>query len=81
MRIYELAKELGAPSKDLIKTLAGLNIEVKNHMSSISDDAIAKLRAAHGQAAPASAKPTTPVAEPVAAAEASAPVGEPVGPV
>ena len=78
MRIYELAKELGAPSKDLIKTLAGLNIEVKNHMSSIDADAIAKLRAAHGQAAPASAKPTTPVAEPVAAVEASAPVAEPI---
>lgn len=35
IRIYELAKELDVPSKKLVKALADLNLNVKNHMSTI----------------------------------------------
>lgn len=35
VRIYELAKELGIQSKEIINTAADLNIEVHNHMSSL----------------------------------------------
>ncbi|MCF7908850.1 MAG: translation initiation factor IF-2 [Candidatus Omnitrophica bacterium] len=35
MRIHELAKDLGVDSKELIKKLKKLNVQVKNHMSSI----------------------------------------------
>ncbi len=35
IKIYELAKELGKPSKELVEFLIGKNIEVKNHMSAI----------------------------------------------
>ena len=83
MRVYELAKELDTPSKELIKTLTTLDIEVKNHMSSISPEAVAKLRAAHGGATPAEA-PVVPVVEPVTEApvQASTPTPEPeVAPV
>ena len=39
MRVHELAKELGIDSKELITKLKALNFPVKNHMSSIDDDA------------------------------------------
>lgn len=35
IRIYELAKELDVPSKKLVEALADLNLNVKNHMSTI----------------------------------------------
>lgn len=38
MRIYELAKELGIDSKELIERLKGMNFPVKNHMSSVDSD-------------------------------------------
>ncbi|MCF7874458.1 MAG: translation initiation factor IF-2 [Candidatus Omnitrophica bacterium] len=38
MRIYELAKQLGVDSKELIKKLKALNFPVKNHMSVIDKD-------------------------------------------
>jgi translation initiation factor IF-2 len=37
-RIYELAKELNTTSKRLMEKLAEININVKNHMSLLSDD-------------------------------------------
>ncbi|HPW40875.1 MAG TPA: translation initiation factor IF-2 N-terminal domain-containing protein, partial [Bacillota bacterium] len=37
IRIYELAKELGVQSKELIAAAKELNINVNNHMSSLED--------------------------------------------
>ena len=37
IRIYELAKELDIPSKKLVDALADLNLNVKNHMSTIDE--------------------------------------------
>jgi len=50
MRVYELARELGVPSKVLLARLSALGIEAKSHSSSIEDDAVAKLRHAFGVA-------------------------------
>lgn len=45
LRVYELSKELGLTSKDLIELLQEqFNINVKNHMSIIEDDNIAIIR-------------------------------------
>lgn len=38
VRVYELAKELGTTSKKLIDVMEGMNIEVNNHMSTLSDE-------------------------------------------
>ncbi|NLW39381.1 MAG: translation initiation factor IF-2 [Tissierellia bacterium] len=38
IRIYELAKELGMTSKDLLHKLKDLDIEVSSHMSSLEDE-------------------------------------------
>lgn len=44
VRIYELAKELDVPSKDIIEFLKEFNVNVKNHMSVIEDDAISMVK-------------------------------------
>ena len=41
MKVYEIAKSLNRPSKDLLKALNENGFEVKSHNSNIEDDAIA----------------------------------------
>ena len=43
-RIHELAKELNVTSKELIESASKLGIEVKNHMSTLEDHEIGKLK-------------------------------------
>ncbi|WP_087972869.1 translation initiation factor IF-2 [Oceanobacillus rekensis] len=43
MRVYEYAKQNNITSKDVINYLTTLNVEVSNHMSTISDDTAKKL--------------------------------------
>ena len=38
VRVYELAKELGTTSKKLIEIMEGMEIKVKNHMSTLEND-------------------------------------------
>ena len=52
IKVYELAKELGVESKDIIKFLGGKNIEVK-HMSTLEDETAGMVR----KSMPKSAKP------------------------
>ena len=59
VKVYELAKELGKDSKDVVKFLEGKNIEVKNHMSTISEDEAAMVKKALG-GSKASASETVP---------------------
>ncbi len=44
LRVHELAKELNMENKDLIDRIEKLGIEVKNHMSTLTDSAVLKLR-------------------------------------
>lgn len=43
IRIYEIAKKLNVPAKEIISELNKLNIEVKSHMSSINDEEAKKI--------------------------------------
>ncbi|MBQ2860709.1 MAG: translation initiation factor IF-2 [Peptococcaceae bacterium] len=45
-RVYEIAKELNVDSKLVIEKLKGMNVEVKNHMSSVSEEDTAKVKQA-----------------------------------
>ena len=45
IRVHQLAKELGIDSKDIIEEAAKHGIQVKNHMSSLSDSDEFMLRA------------------------------------
>lgn len=44
MRVHELAKELNLNNKDLIDRILKLGIQVKNHMSSLTESTVQKVR-------------------------------------
>src|SRR6187402_3563708 len=44
MRVYEIAKEIGIPNKDLIAKIRALGLEVNNHMSSLDADDVARIK-------------------------------------
>ncbi|MCW5808475.1 MAG: translation initiation factor IF-2 N-terminal domain-containing protein, partial [Deltaproteobacteria bacterium] len=44
MRVYEIAKEVGIPNKDLLAKIRALGLEANNHMSSLDADAVARIR-------------------------------------
>jgi translation initiation factor IF-2 len=69
MRVYELAKELGVDSKELISQAGGLDIEVKTASSGLSDEAVQLLRLAFApeetttaESSPAESSPAEPEA-------------------
>ena len=43
-KVHELAKEMGLRNKDLIARAGALEIEVKSHMSSLTEEEIGKIR-------------------------------------
>ena len=59
MRVYELAKELGFSSKDLVSVLKDAGIVVSSHMSMISEQDVDKARKAAKPGKPAVAKSVT----------------------
>jgi len=44
VRVYELAKDFGIESKEVITQLATMGINVKNHMSTLEDDEVTKYK-------------------------------------
>ncbi|HEX4462437.1 MAG TPA: translation initiation factor IF-2 N-terminal domain-containing protein, partial [Polyangia bacterium] len=46
MRLYEVAKDLGLANKDLVAKVRALGIEVKNHMSNLDPDDVARVKRA-----------------------------------
>ncbi|HWU87447.1 MAG TPA: translation initiation factor IF-2 N-terminal domain-containing protein, partial [Kofleriaceae bacterium] len=42
--MYEIAKEVGIPNKDLIAKIRALGLEVNNHMSSLDADDVARIK-------------------------------------
>lgn len=63
-KVYEVAKELGIQSKDLIEKAAKLGIEVKSHMSSLSDAEINMISGEKKPAAPAG-RHRPPIGKPI----------------
>jgi translation initiation factor IF-2 len=83
LKVYELAKELGIDSITLVDKLNGLSIQVKNHMSEISEDDVAKARVSlkSGSISAEPAKPKAKTAsttgtKKVVTKKAAAPVAE-----
>ncbi len=83
-RVYELARELGVESKDLLSRAEELAIEVKTASSGLDEDAEALLRLSYdeadgGEEAPVAPEPAAtapPAPEPPAPAPAPAPTAE-----
>ena len=69
MRVHEIAKELDVPSKDLLEMLHGLGVEAKNHMTTLEEADVKRLRDAVAKAKKAGTlkkpEPPKPVAKPV----------------
>ena len=61
LKVHQLAKEMGITRKELTQKALDMGISVKNHMSNLSDEDAARLRAENGKAGNASAanKPQT----------------------
>ena len=77
-RLYEIAKELGKESKEVVARAKELGLDVKSHSSSVEEAVAAKIAASFKSAATpkAAAKP----AEPKASAEKKAEKSEPAKP-
>ena len=64
MRVYEIAKEIGIPNKDLIAKIRALGLEVNNHMSEklakIVKEDEERARAAGREPVPSPSTPPTP---------------------
>lgn len=52
-RIYEIAKEVGVDNKVVVQKAKDLGLDVKNHMSSVDDSQVAKLKYSFQNSAPA----------------------------
>lgn len=74
MRVFELARELGKPTKDLIEKIQALNAgDIRNHMSILTPAQVELLRNAFGAPAPKAAPAAGPAAPAPPEAGASAP--------
>ncbi|MFP5386308.1 MAG: translation initiation factor IF-2 [Bacteriovoracia bacterium] len=47
-KVYELANEIGVGAIDLVEKLKSMGFNVRNHMASLTDDEVAKAKAAYG---------------------------------
>ena len=85
MRVYELSKELGIQSKDLLIILNEMGANVKNHMSTLDDEYVTKVRASFntggGSPAPKQKKTSTSTGAPAPAQKTTVPPGRKKPPV
>ena len=65
MRIHELARELGVPSKDILASLDEMGYEGRTASSTVPEEAVPRLRAAGGRVKPG-IKPRTATEETLA---------------
>ncbi|OFP42273.1 translation initiation factor IF-2 [Streptococcus sp. HMSC067H01] len=73
-RLYEIAKELGKESKEVVARAKELGLDVKSHSSSVEEAVAAKIAASFKSAAPkVEAKPAAPKASTEKKAEKSEP--------
>ncbi len=76
MKVHELARELGLTSKDLIEKLEAMKVPVRNHMSILDDQTVARVRRAQagGRDAPSGSAsgPSAPAAGAPARGKATA---------
>src|SRR5208337_429210 len=56
LRVHELARELNMENKDLIDRMDKLGIQVKNHMSTLTDSAVLKIRQQFAEVRPGAEK-------------------------
>jgi translation initiation factor IF-2 len=75
-RVHELAKELNIESREIIKNLKQMGINVKSHMSTLEDSEVKKLVQLHKKSAPAGEKSISDKPQPAAEQKQSAMPGK-----
>lgn len=75
VKVFELARELEVQSKELLEKASGLGIELKSHMSTLSEGDIAKLKSLYGKGE--SQSKTGEVTKPTAGRK-RLPIGRPI---
>ncbi|MBF1182580.1 MAG: translation initiation factor IF-2 N-terminal domain-containing protein, partial [[Eubacterium] sulci] len=75
VKVFELARELEVQSKELLEKASGLGIELKSHMSTLSEGDIAKLKSAYAKG---EAKSNTSETAKPAAGRKRLPIGRPI---
>ncbi len=76
-RIFELAKELNLSNKEMVSAVERLGIQVKNHMSGLTDDQVLRVRKILHRA-PVETEPAPAAAAPEATAVSAEPLAEAV---
>jgi translation initiation factor IF-2 len=64
MKVHELARELGLTSRELIERLEAMKVPVRNHMSPLPDDVVARVRGSVASAPQAVSPAGSPVQAP-----------------
>jgi translation initiation factor IF-2 len=62
LRVHELSRELGVPSKDILESLEAMGFEGRTASSTVPDEAVPRIRASGGRVKPGS-KPRTATEE------------------
>src|SRR5439155_22838567 len=75
-RGYELAKELGMSSRDVLSALASLGVVAKSHSSTVDDDLVSKLKEAAVKGSQTLQKPVPPARPARQRRPAARPAGE-----
>lgn len=75
-KVYELANEIGVGALDLVEKLKTMGFNVRNHMATLSDDEVAKAKAAYEAPQKTSAPVKKAVVRKVAKKEAPTVAGE-----
>ena len=52
VRVYEVARELGLPNRELVERISALGIEVRNHMSALDPSEVERVKKAIAKSAP-----------------------------
>ena len=75
-RLYEIAKELGKESKEIVSRAKELGLDVKSHSSTVEEEAVERIRASFSKVNVTKAEAPAPKAEPVQAEPSPKPAPE-----
>ena len=78
VRVYELARDLGVPSKNFVEELRSQGIEVKSHMSSLDEETAGLVSELYRERQASEQPEPSPVSDDGSAATAAAPLAPPM---
>jgi translation initiation factor IF-2 len=80
LRVTDMASEFGIPSEEVINLLRSMDVPVRSHMSSLTDDQVARVRARWEREKRARAEKPAAASSPARRRRTAAPTAEPAAP-